>query len=650
MNYELKAVINGIEISELQESVVSDSDITYTTPAITNVKLIDSVTSKTMEIGATGSDCLIFTVLNTFKPSFDGDKVELYISPLETDVMTDAELAEEEIDGIIAYYVIDEDEEDYELDEDEEEGEEVTDDDLEDAETADSELQQGQYIFFEGEDDIVVDEDTDEAEEETWHKIGTYYVYTQKNADGGIVLTCYDGFSKMNGMYVPSFNAGTPQAFYNDLKTQVLLDCGITLDDFEFDDIYTTEVKWDFKCSYRKALGYLAGLVGGFAEFDENGIAGISFYAFSDNIILESDIISYTETSAGEILVDGLSCNVSIDGLGTEIIETGAGQSISFNNPFVTESILEDIFETYRGIRFTGAVLRVKWEKTLVSGTFARLFTEDEYKNYIGLKNALDQPDLTSEEVMEIRANMNFLGKVVLISSQTIDFTGEATSWITSVCDSESAKESQIESPFDTKIKSSYDKAKNAQEAADDAAVKAKDAQDAADAAQGDVDSITGVVSGTDTDAGLAGELDDLAKRLYGDDGAGGDIDDIVGKANDLSEATKALQVVQETLRQNVGESAKELNKYRGYIDIDENAPSITIGAGADSNLKITPEKMSFVNNGNEAASLSNDTLKADSAEITNLYMRSVDDSGNVVGTLGWIARANGHLSLRVIG
>ena len=192
--------------------------------------------------------------------------------------------------------------------------------------------------------------------------------------------------------------------------------------------------------------------------------------------------------------------------------------------------------------------------------------------------------------------------------------------------------------------------ARQAQDTADDAAAKAKDAQDAADAAQGDVDSITGVVSGTDTDAGLAGELDDLAKRLYGDAEAGGDIDDIIGKANDLSEATKALQVVQETLRQNVDKSAEELNKYRGYIDIDENAPSITIGAGADSNLKITPEKMSFMNNGNEAASLSNDTLKADSAEITNLYMRSVDDSGNVVGTLGWIARANGHLSLRVIG
>ena len=722
MNYDLKAVINGIELGEMQESAVSANDISYIAPSITNVKLIDSVSSKTMEIGSTASDCLILTVLNPFKEHFDGDKIELYISPVESDHMTEKERLEEEVGDDISDEVIDEDDLDHEIDDDDEEGEEVTDDDLEDAETADSELEQGQYIFFEGEEDIAVDEDTDEAEEETWHKAGTYYVYTQKNADGGIVLTCYDGFSRMNGIYVPSFNAGTPQGFYNDLKAQVLLDCGITLDDFEFDDIYNTEIKWDFECSYRKALGYLAGLVGGFAEFDENGIAGISFYAFSDNIILESDLISYTETSAGEILVDGISCNISIDGLGTQNIETGAGQSISFNNPFVTESILEDIFETYRGIRFTGAVLNVKWEETLVSGTFARLFTEDEYRNYIGLKNALDQPDLTSEEIMGIRTNMNFLGKVIFISSQAIDFTGEATSWITSVYDGESVKENQIESPFDTKIKRAADNAQSAKDAADSA-------NETANGAAAKADLVAGIVSGTDTfDISVSGSLSEESAQIdiqaasgsgkfttpgeytfsysdsgwklggnsvalseygitldgtpaagdtitvvYDDSGLVDDIDELNKRAdeissdvgslrdasselheqtNGLSEATSKLKTVQEATTKEMAGMAKEMEGYRGCVVINGSEPSITVGAGSDAktNLKITPEKMSFMNNGNEAASLSNDTLKADSAEITNLYMRSVDDSGNVIGTLGWIARANGHLSLRVIG
>lgn len=119
-----------------------------------------------------------------------------------------------------------------------------------------------------------------------------------------------------------------------------------------------------------------------------------------------------------------------------------------------------------------------------------------------------------------------------------------------------------------------------------------------------------------------------------------------------LSEATSKLQAVQETTSKEMDSLSEELKGYRGCVVIDGDEPSITIGAGSDAqtNLKITSEKMSFMNNGNEAASLSNDTLKADSAEITNLYMRSVDDNGIVVGTLGWIARANGHLSLKVIG
>lgn len=157
-------------------------------------------------------------------------------------------------------------------------------------------------------------------------------------------------------------------------------------------------------------------------------------------------------------------------------------------------------------------------------------------------------------------------------------------------------------------------------------------------------------------DSGLVDEIDELNRRADGISSDVGSLSDAASalqeQADGLSEATLKLKAVQETTSREMAGIAKEMEGYRGCVVIDGDEPSITVGAGSDAktNLKITPEKMSFMNNGNEAASLSNDTLKADSAEITNLYMRSVDDSGNVVGTLGWIARANGHLSLRVIG
>ena len=156
-------------------------------------------------------------------------------------------------------------------------------------------------------------------------------------------------------------------------------------------------------------------------------------------------------------------------------------------------------------------------------------------------------------------------------------------------------------------------------------------------------------------ESGLVDDIDELNKRtdeISSDVGSLRDASsELHEQTNGLSEATSKLKTVQEATTKELAGMAKELEGYRGCVVINGNEPSITIGAGSDTktNLKI-PEKMSFMNNGNEAASLSNDTLKADSAEITNLYMRSVDDSGNVIGTLGWIARANGHLSLRVIG
>lgn len=157
-------------------------------------------------------------------------------------------------------------------------------------------------------------------------------------------------------------------------------------------------------------------------------------------------------------------------------------------------------------------------------------------------------------------------------------------------------------------------------------------------------------------DSGLVDDIDELNKKT---DNINSDIDslkdsssELHNQTDNLSEATSKLKMVQESTTDELAGMATELEGYRGCIIINNNEPSITIGAVSTTktNLKITPEKMLFMNNGNETASLSNDTLKADSAEITNLYMKSVDNSGNVIGTLGWIARTNGHLSLKVIG
>lgn len=451
MDYNLKVKINGVEILEYQEELAGEGFI-YTAPSISSAELINGVSTGTMDIGSSVSDALTFTLLNPHKQSFDGDTVEFYVSPAESDELTTKERIENQVGSDASQDVISDDEFIFEIEETSEEGEDATAEDLADAAAVDFEINNAQDAFFEGVEEEVADEETDGGEEAQWRKVGTYYVYSQNDVNGGVMLTCYDGFIKMHGDFKPSQKTATAQVMFDDLRSQVLEKCGIVIEPFEFPANANITITWDFICNYRRALGYFAGIVGGFATFDPDGVANISFYTFSDNIIIDSDLIAFKETSTGEMLLDGIQCRCSVDGADGDLIEAGAGQSISFINPFMKEAMLGDIYSLYRGIRFEGATVAAWWDDSLIAGEFARIFTEKEYKAYIGISNSIKEAS-DSETVAELKADLNTLGKVILISSQIVNFTGDATTVIKSVCGSETMKENQPDSDLLASLK-----------------------------------------------------------------------------------------------------------------------------------------------------------------------------------------------------
>lgn len=76
--------------------------------------------------------------------------------------------------------------------------------------------------------------------------------------------------------------------------------------------------------------------------------------------------------------------------------------------------------------------------------------------------------------------------------------------------------------------------------------------------------------------------------------------------------------------------------KIDSYIDVDaQNAEDM---------------KVSMNVNRTEVASFGNAGMVASSAVITNLYMQTRNAQGQAIGSLGWIMRSNGHLSLKEIG
>ena len=453
MQYRTKVIINGAEILDEQSDTAS---------SITSVKLTESC-GQGFQIGSTASSSLSFTMLKPYKESFDGDKVELYIlqANAEDETTSLKEKLEEEVGTSTETLAISDDSTTADVetaeteDPDEEGAEDMTDEEVAEAEAEWNELGANLYEFMNGEE--VTDEDPGtETEEEaiTWECIGAFYVYSQtNNTDGSVTLLAYDGFSLMNGTYTPSQKEGTFQEFYDDLRTQCAA-LGVTVDEDDFTDDYNPALTWDQVCSYRTAFGYLAGLQGGFGTFDGDDTLGISYYGYSGELFLVPDLLSYSLTSAGETEIDGVICTINLN---QDTVGTGEdGQSLKFYNPFMTEEQANAILAQYRGVRYYGAAIKAKWDSDLLAGDLIRVMSSEEYKNYVAMMNSMaNSSSMTDDEILELKKQINAVGKSILISSQTINFTagGETIAEITSYLPTESEKANAPLSPSDAKFR-----------------------------------------------------------------------------------------------------------------------------------------------------------------------------------------------------
>ena len=458
MRYDLKIKIGDIEMLEARDTSITEN-IPSAEPQITNVTLINNACSGTMTIGATASDMLQFDILNPYKTSFDGDIATLYVREQEDLSQSTLSAIEEAVGDATTSDVLSAEVETITSDYTEEEAD-IDAEDEADAEAVDATMESGLDALLEGE--VPEDEPEDEGEDTDteWTAVGVFYVYSQAdNQDKSIRLTCYDGFSQMTGYYTPTNRTATISAMFADLQAKALANCEIAIDEHDFGDYASTSITWSIVTTYREALSYFAGIAGGFAEFLPNGHVGISKYSFDDNNVISDELIGYQESSAGEMVVEGIECNLAPGELVENIIESGeGGQALHFANPFITQAMLDDIAADYLGIRFTGAKFTTDWNTNMTAGEFVRVFSKAEYENYLKLRNNVEQNSgsMSADELARIKAGMNALGRVALISTQTITFKGGAFTAVTSICDSEAEKASTPLGPTDAKFRKVY--------------------------------------------------------------------------------------------------------------------------------------------------------------------------------------------------
>jgi len=426
-------------------------------PYVADIRLKDSTSlSNEITLGTAVSKQLSFTIYNPPATVFDGQKVTLFkeddqiteadidlteygltdeevleevFEPLEDDSTAEIELTEEQKQAIIDqieaegttddFFVVGED--------DEETGSTET---IADEPTNDNYRDEGYTTETETVDD---DEGIDNSLE-----LGEFYITNIVQGDEYVSIQALDGFILMNDKYVPTNTTDTVENMYTDFinqLSQIGIDCN---EEPEYPDMTIT---WNYDTTFREAAGYFAGLMGGYATFERDGSLDIRQYMKNDSVnIVDADIHEIRINTDGGIGIYMMRCDTDITALENWITTSGTqvGFSIDFVNPFMTQTQLDYIFETYY-----------------------------EYLEYTPARIVMDWYD-------NVRAGdlINVRGNWILITNQTIDFTSETTT-IDSLGVTATLSDGQIENPLTRVMQRTQRVLKSAVETAEEIATGA---------------------------------------------------------------------------------------------------------------------------------------------------------------------------------
>lgn len=212
-----------------------------------------------------------------------------------------------------------------------------------------------------------------------WIPLGKFYgADPETNNDfKNLKLTAYDGFCKMTGKYnakVPSET--TLQAVYDDLREQLYESCGITLKARTLPEYSITEFPY-LDITYTQAIGYVAGCLGEMARFDRNGELELVWYADSGQLIdrkmqYMNGFKRTTETPLDVTSIStGTKDNAIVRGNGAN------GTSIVFENPYMTDTMADAIYDKVNGFSYTPCQVRWRGDPAIQVGDIVSAIDKD---------------------------------------------------------------------------------------------------------------------------------------------------------------------------------------------------------------------------------------------------------------------------------
>lgn len=178
--------------------------------------------------------------------------------------------------------------------------------------------------------------------------VGIFTAEHPTNDENSTTFTAYDRMIKTTGIYISDLSY---PAKAKDVLNEISVQCGVLIDTSGIDVIIEKRPE-GYTC--REMIGYIASLVGGFACVNRIGTIIIKWYEQTDFKLDLSRIITFEKTESNYHL-DYLTANID----NSNSYTAGGGTlGVTFDNPFMTSSGLEDVYNKIKGFTYREVELK----------------------------------------------------------------------------------------------------------------------------------------------------------------------------------------------------------------------------------------------------------------------------------------------------
>lgn len=179
--------------------------------------------------------------------------------------------------------------------------------------------------------------------------MGYFTVQRPEDDNGYVKFTAYDRMAKLEKMYTSKL---TYPATAIQVIDEICSQCGIIRETIGLGTVYVQTKPEGYTC--REVIGYMASLFGKFAVIGRNGKLQIRFYEDSGYNVQMCRTFSLKKNQS-DYAVGFLTCNTNSS---TQLTAGSGSRGIVFDNPFITQERLEELYQVLEGFTYRPATIK----------------------------------------------------------------------------------------------------------------------------------------------------------------------------------------------------------------------------------------------------------------------------------------------------